>query len=138
MKINGGSETRGVRANGPKRSAGGAKSAGFANHLDQSSGTTPTEIATGPGGVATLLAAQAAGDALEGRRRARERAENLLDRLDAVRVALLEGRMDNDALTRLAAEMERRLATVDDPALAEVIAQVELRAQVELAKRGLI
>lgn len=135
MKINGASGlgTTGAR---PKRGATGG--AGFAGHLNEPTRTAQAAQATGPGSVAALLAVQAAGDSLEGRRQAYDRAEGLLKRLDGLRLALLEGRLDDDALKRLAANMEQRADAGDDPDLAELIAEIELRAQVELAKRGLV
>lgn len=138
MKITGGGETRGVRPNGSAKSRGRANSAGFANHLDGPSGAGQTDAASGPGSVAALLAVQAAGDALEGRRQAYDRGEAILKRLDALRVALLEGRVDDAALRRLAQDIENSQGHTDDPALLELLAQIELRAAVELAKRGLV
>lgn len=138
MKITGGRETRGVLANGSAKSRGRTGGAGFANHLGEPTAAGQTDVATGPASVAALLAVQAAGDALEGRRQAYDRGEAMLKRLDALRVALLDGRVDDAALQRLAQEMEQRQSHVDDPALAELLAQIELRAAVELAKRGLV
>jgi hypothetical protein len=92
---------------------------------------------TGPASVASLLAVQATGDALEGRRQALDRGEGLLQRMEAIQLALLEGRLDDDALQRLAAELERQNTGSGDPDLSELIAEIELRAAVELAKRGL-
>jgi len=137
MKINAGSDARGVRANAPKKRAGETNGAGFANHLGQSTAAAQAESASGAGSVAALLAVQAAGDALEGRRQAFDRAENLLKQLDALRLALLDGRMDNAALKRIADEISNQPMPTDDPMLAELVAEIELRAQVELAKRGL-
>lgn len=137
MKINGGSETRSVRAAGPKRGRGAAGGAGFAERLAPPTTAAPSEIA-GPGSVATLLAVQAAGDALEGRRQAYDRAEGLLKRLESLHLALLEGRIDDAALQRLAAEIDGQAENCNDPALQELVGEIELRAAVELAKRGLI
>lgn len=134
MKINGAS---GLRTTGPQRRRGSAEGAGFAGHLGQPAAAAQTGAATGPGSVAALLAVQAAGDALEGRRQAYDRAEGLLKRMDALRIALLEGRIDDDALQRLAADLANRVDIGGDPDLADLIGQIELRAQVELAKRGL-
>ena len=55
-----------------------------------------------------------------------------------MRLALLDGRIGDDALRRIAAEIEAQTLAVADPELAELVAEIELRAQVELAKRGLI
>lgn len=138
MKISNGSEARGVRSASTARKRSQTAGAGFAGHLGQPKATASADSSSGVGSVAALLAVQAAGDPLEGRRRAIERADSLLDRLDRLRLELLEGRLDDDTLQRLAAELERHAEGLDDPDLTEIIAQIELRAQVELAKRGLI
>lgn len=137
MKINGGSDARGVRATSPKRTRASAEAGGFASHLETPTTAAPTEVA-GPSSVAALLAVQAAGDALDARKQTYDRAEGLLKRLDGLHTALLEGRVDDEALKRLAADLERQSADCGDPALAEMLAEIELRAAVELAKRGLI
>ncbi|MGZ0188911.1 MAG: flagellar assembly protein FliX [Alphaproteobacteria bacterium] len=137
MKISGGNEARGIRSSSPKRKADKASGAGFAGHLSGNSAPASTDAATGPASVASLLAVQATGDALEGRRQALDRGEGLLQRMEAIQLALLEGRLDDDALQRLAAELERQNTGSGDPDLSELIAEIELRAAVELAKRGL-
>lgn len=138
MKIGNGNETYGVRSGAGARKSGRANGAGFANHLGDAKAAAAAEPVAGAGSVAALLAVQAAGDPLDGRRRAVEHADALLDRLESLQLALLEGRLDDDALQRLVAEMERRSDEHDDQDLSELVAQIELRAQVELAKRGLI
>ena len=138
MKISNGSEARGVRSTSAARKRGQTAGADFAGHLGQPKPAVSADSSSGVGSVAALLAVQAAGDPLEGRRRAIERADSLLDRLDLLRLALLEGRLDDDTLQRLAAELERHAEALDDPDLTDIVAQVELRAQVELAKRGLM
>ena len=137
MKITGGADARSVRANGATQKRAAAGGPGFASHLGASAETAQSDVASGPGSVAALLAVQASGDALEGRRQAYDRGEALLKRLESLRIALLDGRVDDDALKKLAAEMQQASAPVNDPALTELMAEIELRAMVELAKRGL-
>lgn len=84
-------------------------------------------------GVSALLALQeqpsrAAPD------RAMARAETVLDELRGLQLDLLRGRADPDRLARLAALSESAAAQAD-PALREALAQVALRARVELARR---
>ena len=138
MKISAGNDARGIRGSAPKRRPGETGGAGFANHLGHPAAAAQADTASGAGSVAALLAVQAAGDALEGRRQAYDRADSLLKQLDALHLAILDGRMDDAALKRLADQLDQRPIPADDPQLAELVAQIELRAQVELAKRGLI
>jgi hypothetical protein len=88
------------------------------------------------GGLDGLLALQAAGDALERKRRAVRRGRDLLDHLDQVKVALLSGRVPVERLMLIRAVLASRRDLGDDPALEELLAQIDLRAEVELAKLG--
>ena len=138
MRIAGGGDTRGVTRPAGKQQNAKSNGAGFASHLSEPASSSGPEQSSGAPSIAALLAVQAAGDTLDGRRQAYDRAESMLKRLDALRVALLEGRISDDALRRLAADLEADSGAPDDPMLAEAIAEIELRAQVELAKRNLI
>jgi hypothetical protein len=68
------------------------------------------------------------------RERARERGERLLARLEELRDGLLMGRMAPDTVRRLADEVDQARAEIDDPGLTDILDEIELRAQVELAK----
>lgn len=58
----------------------------------------------------------------------------LLDRLDALRLALLSGAVPPARLRAIADALASRSDRPDDPRLAAVIAEIELRCAVELAK----
>jgi hypothetical protein len=89
-----------------------------------------------PLGVGSLLAVQELPDATAERRRAMDRGFDILDRLDELRLALLDGRLDRRSLEGLAESVRQARSAVDDPGLAAVLDAVELRAAVELAKLG--
>lgn len=82
----------------------------------------------------SLLAVQAVGDALERRRRAVHKGRDTLDVLDDLKLAILAGRVTPDLLVRLREMLKARRERVDDPALDDVLAHIELRAAVEAAK----
>ena len=113
---------------------------GFADSLPRESGSASGGGATtgsGPvGGVGSLLALQEVPDAMTGRARAKQRGEELLDQLEAIRLGLLEGRLSAGQIERLAARVAERRQSVDDPNLESVLAAIEVRAAVELAKLG--
>jgi hypothetical protein len=79
---------------------------------------------------------QEVGDANQGRGRARRRAESLLDKLEDLRLAIVLGEVPLDHLENLAKTLAERQDSVDDPELAQIINEIEIRAAVELAKRG--
>lgn len=91
----------------------------------------------GVSGVSALMALQGVEDATERKRRAVRRGRGLLDELDALRIAALEGGEDGPALQRLARVAGEVAVAVDDPGLAMVLTQIDLRAAVEMAKRDL-
>jgi hypothetical protein len=88
------------------------------------------------GGIDSLLVLQAEEDPAQRRRRVARRGSDILDVLDTLKAALLGGRVQVSELARLQALLQQRRETSDDPRLDEVIAHIELRAAVELAKLG--
>lgn len=94
----------------------------------------------GLGSLSALLAVQGvdpdAGGS--GKRRAqqrmKQRAEDLLDRLDEIRLGLLDGTIPKTRLAELARMMRVERDAGVDPHLAALLDEIELRAEVELAK----
>jgi hypothetical protein len=83
-----------------------------------------------------LVALQASEDATERKKRQARRGHDLLDGLDRLKAALLGGRVAVADLERIRANLSARRETTDDPRLDDVLAHIELRAAVELAKLG--
>lgn len=125
----------------PKRRsdrAGRSKSAGFSKMLGtgDASGAGPVSGAGALGQVDALLSLQEVGNETDANRQGQRRGQELLDRLDELRLALLTGRLSVAVVERLANLVAARRAHVRDPRLAEILADIELRAAVELAKLG--
>lgn len=70
----------------------------------------------------------------EGRKAARQYGQFLLERLEDIRLALLAGAIPKDLLARLAQTVRQRRQRSDDPRLNEILDEIELRAEVEIAK----
>lgn len=108
---------------------------GFADAL---SGETAASGSLGGGaqihGLNGLLSVQEVEDDAPDRRQAVARAEDLLDQLDALREGLLTGRIPQEQILHLMGRLKERGRDASDPRLAEAIAEIELRAAVELAK----
>ena len=106
--------------------------------LDGPGATGTTRHVSGPSsilGLDALLALQAVGDATsERRRKAVRRGHDLLDALDGLKVALLSGRVAPSELVRLRGQLRAMKEASGDERLDEIIAHIELRAEVELAK----
>ena len=140
MKIENGNAIRGntVQRRSDRQQPGGGEFARSVASAGQGERTQTAGIA-GPaplGAMDALLAVQAADEVLQGRRRARARAEEILDRLEDLRHFLLIGAIPRQRLEQLALAVQAKRAAVDDPRLVEVLDEIDLRAQVELAKLG--
>ena len=84
--------------------------------------------------VGALLALQGQDDVAERRRRATKRTYSLLDQLDALRVAILSDGVSRAQVNLLANTLREQRDMIDDAELAAILDDVELRAEVELAK----
>lgn len=135
MKVGGSS---GVTSNGGAGRARPASGGAFnLPGVSQAGGAAPTARAAGVTGVASLdalLALQEAEGPLERRRRAVGRAGRILDVLDDLKIAVLDGDLSTGHLDRLLrAVRDQRQATEDDR-LEGLLNEIETRAAVELAK----
>jgi hypothetical protein len=89
------------------------------------------------GGIDTLLALQGVDEAGERRRKAVRRGRGALDALDALKLGLLSGTLDTGALARLKTASAGLTEPTGDPGLDNVLAEIALRVEVELAKVGM-
>jgi hypothetical protein len=85
-------------------------------------------------GADALLAMQGAPDPTERRRRQVRRANDMLDRLDRLQLALLEGRLPGGQALMLRLSLLNRPEADEDPQLMALVREIEVRAAVELAK----
>jgi hypothetical protein len=83
-----------------------------------------------------LVALQANEDSGERRRRRARHGHDLLDGLDRLKASLLAGIVPVADLSRLKSQLEARREASDDPRLEDIIAHIELRVAVEIAKLG--
>ena len=84
--------------------------------------------------IESLLTAQEMpGDTLS-RRRAAKRGGDILDQLDRLRLGLVTGAIPRRELQLLVEMLAKQRETIADPGLMSVIDEIDLRAQVELAK----
>jgi hypothetical protein len=86
------------------------------------------------GGIDALVALQGFDDPAERRRRAVGKGKAALDVLDQIKLGLLAGTLDPGNLNRLRAAAEQLKDRSGEPGLDEVLSEIELRAEVELAK----
>ena len=96
--------------------------------------TMPAEAMAGVGSLDALIALQEVDGPLTRRRRAMSRAGRLLDALDQIKLALIDGEPSPQTLHRLASAVREERGGADDPGLQALLDQIETRAVVELAK----
>jgi hypothetical protein len=133
MKITGTGPVRSSPAR-RKEAAGGASSGAFSAELHHTARAQGTAGAGPLEGLDALLSIQEVPDATESGSGAKRHAEDLLDRLDEVRNALLVGTLPRQKLDELARLVRARRERVLDPRLSGVLDEIELRCRVELAK----
>lgn len=88
----------------------------------------------GVGGIEALMALQGVDDPAERRRRSVARGRDALDALEDLKLGVLAGTLDGAALNRLKAAAVGLKDTSGDRNLDGVLAEIELRVEVELAK----
>jgi len=135
MKITGPNGTG--SAAGPKGTRPGAAGGFRLPGVDAPAGAAPASSVNRTAsvmGVDALLALQDVGGPLEGKRRAVRRAGRILDVLEEVKLALLDGRLSMGQLDRLRRAVRDERDLTDDPKLENLLNDIELRAAVELAK----
>jgi Class II flagellar assembly regulator len=142
MQIEGTGKSSSVKGAGKTEKKKGASGASFGS-LVETGEAEATAGASGPSPVArldALLSIQEAGDGASspsaGKQAAQRRAGMLLDELDKVRMGLLVGGVPESALKNISRLAAQHRETIMDPALTELLDEIDLRAQVELAKLG--
>jgi hypothetical protein len=132
-----------MRIYGPNGAAGpghaGAarrtNSTGFS--LPDASSASESKSASAPRGVAgidALMALQGVEDPTERRKRAVRRGRSALDVLDELKIGLLAGSLDQTTVQRLRNAAAELKSASGEPGLDQVLAEIELRVEVELAK----
>ncbi|MBY0509045.1 MAG: flagellar assembly protein FliX [Rhodospirillaceae bacterium] len=145
MKVEGSKSTGSVQGAGGAKKAGPVGKAGaFAEELDRVSGAdeaaAPEAVAQvgtvlGVGGILAAQSADPEGapDHKERQRRA-QRGVDLLDGLEVLRRGLLAGAIPKDRLQDLAHMVREKRERGADPVISRLLDEIELRAEVELAK----
>ncbi len=118
-------ERKGGGGGGEAFRIGGSDTAEAAAHAGPAASVT---------GVGALLTLQEVPNATEQNRKAVQRSEDILDELYQLRLGLLTGRVPRQRLQRLMKLLQERPGGYADPELDSIIADVEVRAAVELAK----
>ncbi len=124
-----------------RKEAKTAKSSEFAESLNVDADSDVAVSAVGGAAalssIDALFALQEVPDATDARKRAVRRGNQMLERLEDLKRGLLLGTIGRDKLADLAHLAREGSREIDDPGLKEVLQEIELRAEVELAKLSL-
>ncbi|MFC4349681.1 flagellar assembly protein FliX [Kordiimonas lipolytica] len=141
MKISGSGsvQSKTVKKTSRKGASGGSAFASELSGTRESSASGAASGAGAAGPIASLdavIALQGVPDATERRSKGLKRAEEMLDLLEEVRKGILLGAIPAPKLRGLADMARNQRGKTDDKKLDEILADIELRAEVELAKLG--
>lgn len=144
IKVSGPGGPRRVDNRKPTSKTSGGGQGGFAqtlnalNSVDAVEAAPPPEEMAPATPMAAILAAQEADPDAERRqqnRRLMDQGHALLDGLESIRAGLLQGHVPEERLLSLARQVRDRKATPQaDPRVQELLDEIELRVEVELAK----
>jgi len=141
MKISKVSGAKGPSA-GRKKEKVSDNSSGFADRLretheaDEGAHAVENDGVGTIGAVDSVFALQEVPDATDQRSRAMAitYGKDMLDRLDELRVGILNGVFSKSRLAELAQSLRKQRQNSDDAQLNEIIEEIELRAEIEIAK----
>jgi hypothetical protein len=135
MRVNGPNGTAAATASSTARRA--SSPGGFSlSETSEPQAASPAMSLRTVGGIDALIALQGVEDRVERRRRAVKHGRRALDALDALKLGLLAGTLEPAALLRLKAVAADLKDGSGDEKLDQVLAEIELRVAVELAKAG--
>jgi hypothetical protein len=103
---------------------------------ESTSTSNAASAARSVGGIEALIALQGVGDPTERRRRSVTRGRAALDVLEELKLGVLAGKLDGTMLGRLNTAAASLKDSSGDKNLDAVLAEIELRVEVELAKLG--
>ena len=127
----------GTTLGSPSANVRKTSSGGFA--LPDTTSAPETRAATAPKATASidaLLAMQGIEDPVERRKRSVQRGRGALDVLDELKISLLSGNFDASTVSRLRDAAASLKSSSGDAGLDALLAEIELRVEVELAKVG--
>jgi hypothetical protein len=121
------------------KSAGGPAFSDMLGGADETSDVNHTSTAGAIARIDVLLAAQTADDPAERatRGRMRKRADHILRSLDKIRLGILTGNMTVGNVLDIADVVASHREKITDPQLSAILDEIDLRAQIEIAKMRL-
>jgi len=132
MKVEG--PRRGADKTSSKKAVSGKDSGAFSTLVKQAADLHKAQDTQTITGIAPLPVLE---DSLSGKspeQQAKDQADTLLLQLETLRLGLLSGSLPVKILHNLSVSLKKQRPQVSDPQLLEILDEIDLRAQVELAK----
>ena len=125
-----------VTASKTKKTTGGASFSSYLQETMSKEDKASLPAASGVSSSDALLAIQMAGDDEEQeiRKKLLKRGKNLIENLEEIRDGLLLGSISRESLINISRMVKERRYESADPRLKEIMDEIELRVEVELAK----
>ena len=103
---------------------------------EETAKTSGSSLSSGIASVDALLAAQTMEDSTQkqSKKRMQQRAEDILDKLSDLKVAMVSGGVTVGHMISIADVVATHREKVNDPQLSSILDEIDLRAHVELAK----
>jgi hypothetical protein len=138
MKVEGPNKTGGVKgtSKADKKKTGDGEFGAMISDTEETEAQAPVSRTASISALDALLTLQGADSSTseEAAKKARKRAGDLLDHLEKIKMGLLIGELKGAVLHQLSQTIATHREQVMDPKLAEILDEIDLRAQVELAK----
>lgn len=139
MKIDGTRSSSDVKKKSETKKSGSANGS-FKTMVGSGAGETSesrsSSMSSGIASVDALLAAQTSEDPAQqkSRKRMQERANTILDKLNELKVGILTGSVTVGHMVSIADVAATHREKITDPELSAILDEIDLRAQIELAK----
>lgn len=142
MEIKGPGKTSGVVGASKSKKKSQGDGASFQSAVEEGAGASDTSQAAGASAsqslasLDVLLAVQGAEDPTQksARKKMKQRGHKLLDILENMRMALLNGNITVGHMISLADTIATHRENITDPELMGILDEIDLRAQIEMAK----
>ena len=139
MKIEGSNKASGTKSTSKTKSGkgvGGDSFGSMVNSSSETSGEAHVSVSSPIGALDALLAVQedGRGKSKSANEMAKQRANEILEQLDKVKMGLLRGELPKSTLQELSRTISAHRDSGVDAKLAAILDEIDLRAQVELAK----
>lgn len=134
-------KVEGVQKSGASRSASKTKKtssnvdfSGVLGEVDQAKATSQIEAVSAVASIDAVMALQSVDDALFAKKKAVQKGQDILEKLEDLRQSILFGQVKPQDLMKISDQLSSIHQEHLDPKLKNILNEIQLRAEVEMAK----